>query len=208
MKKILFLLIIILTPHTPCTANVKKDHRAIVNKALSKKSFEIKFLYTAYDLNTSSNLYSSATTIYVYDKMYYIENTDSLIICDGKTAWTYLPKENEVHITKATDHPNLWNLLSVYSKFYSIDTVREVFDEKEKYFLATLLAKDADNDYKKLVLKINSKTNILEQIHIYESEDMLHIFEIAYMKDLENSEKSFFTFSIEKYKNLEIIDLR
>lgn len=209
MKKtltVIFLLISIIT--LPCKAITKKEAILIVNKALTTTAFEAEFYYCAYDRSSYSVLYDYNAHVTVSGKMYLLKTSTNTIICDGNTIWTYLPQENEVHVAKASEQFNLWNILPIYNKFYSIETINEIDDENEKYYLVELFSKDKDNDFKKMVLKINSKNHNLVQLHVYESEDILHIFEIFEVKPIIKLPKSNFIFNEKNHPNVEKVDLK
>lgn len=209
MKKtlpVIFLLISIIT--FPCRSITKKEATNIVNKAITKTTFEAKFFYSAYDRKAYNVLYDYSAHITVSGKMYLLKTSSNMVICDGNTIWTYLPQDNEVYMAKASDQLNLWNILPIYNKFYSIENINEIEDENEKYYLIELLSKDVENDFGKIILKINSKSHNLVQLHVYESEDTLHIFEIYEIKSIEKLPKSYFIFNEKNYPNVEKIDLK
>jgi outer membrane lipoprotein-sorting protein len=140
---------------------------------------------------------------------YRLNLKDNIIWFDGETSWNYLPDEKEVTITSPDknddsflNHPSL--LFSWYKKGYKT----RLLEEKAGAFIIDLYPEDINSDHIRIRLNLSNPALDLKSLEYkYKNGITITVNVISY--DLKQKhDDAAFVFSPEKYKGVEIIDMR
>lgn len=176
--------------------------------AVSSPSVYMRFsLQTADQVEGTSTL-SSGSILLSKDK-YRLDLTDNTVWYNGETSWSYLPAENEVTISKPDKKDNSFQskpsaVFSVYKKGYKI----RLLEESTTSYLIDLYPEDINSDHIRIRLII-SKPSLTLQSAEYKYKNGITVTLTVTEYDLsQKPENSAFTFFPEKYKDVEIVDMR
>ena len=134
---------------------------------------------------------------------------DNIIWFNGEISWSYLLAEKEVTITKPDKNDDSFQnrpsaIFSMYKKGYKCRLIEE---DKDLYVI-DLYPEDIKSDLIRVRLSIGKQSMSLDKIE-YKQKDGLIL--TLFIKDYylrTKPEPSFFTFSPEKFKDVEINDMR
>lgn len=138
-----------------------------------------------------------------------LTSNEMQVYFDGKTQWAYMPNVNEVTITNPTEkelaETNPMALLQAYKSTSKITFSK---GNKDNSSHAIELTPKNNSTIKKILIKINKSTNYPVSLQISDkngAESMLNLSN--FKKGIVVNENSF-TFNPNKYKGVEINDLR
>ena len=176
--------------------------------ALGAPSVYMRFSLETIDQVEGTKNSRSGTIVLRKDK-YKLDLTDNIIWFNGETSWSYLPAEKEVTVTKPDKGDNSFqsrpsSVFSVYKKGYKV----RLLEEKSDSYLIDLYPEDISSDH--IRIRLNIRKPSLELIgaeYKYKNGVTANLTVIEY--DLkQDPDNSIFTFSQDKYKGVEIIDMR
>ncbi len=206
MKNILhkiFILVIIVThfaKHEIALGIEKIDGNKILKKAFCNETFSLSFEYASKNLdNTEKDQSRYFASVIVSGNMYKMLLEDREIKCNGDTVWTYFPEENEIQISSADNELNIWVMLDKYNKFYKVKSARiDNYKNNSKKYVVELEALSRDNDFKFIIVTLNSASE-LEKIFIRDTSEEIHEFKVTDFTIEKNVKKSEFTININDY---------
>ncbi len=211
MKKFLigfFLVFIFLTAIAQNDAEAVKILDRFSALALSAPSVSMKFSLETIDQVEGTNNSLTGSIILSRDK-YRLDLTDNIIWFNGETSWSYLPAEKEVTIAKPDKKDNSFqskpsSVFSVYKKGYKT----RLLEENAGSYLIDLYPDDLDSDHIRIRINIGKPSLDLKSIE-YKYKNGLTVNLNVKEYDLkQNPDNSAFIFPSEKYKGIEIIDMR
>ncbi|OFY68708.1 MAG: hypothetical protein A2V46_06715 [Bacteroidetes bacterium RBG_19FT_COMBO_42_7] len=211
MKKFLigfFLVFIFLTAIAQSDAEALKILDRFSALALSAPSVSMKFSLETIDQVEGTNNSLTGSIILSRDK-YRLDLTDNIIWFNGETSWSYLPAEKEVTIAKPDKKDNSFqskpsSVFSVYKKGYKT----RLLEENAGSYLIDLYPEDLDSDHIRIRINIGKPSLDLKSIE-YKYKNGLTVNLNVKEYDLkQNPDNSAFIFPSEKYKGIEIIDMR
>ena len=176
--------------------------------ALGAPSVSMKFTMETIDQFEGTNNSSSGSIIFSKDR-YRLDMPDNIIWFNGEISWSYLPAEKEVTMAKPDKKDNSFMsrpsaIFSVYKKGYKV----RLLEEKSSSYLIDLYPEDINSDHIRIRLSIGKPLLDLKSLE-YKYKNgvtaILNVNEYDLKKQPDNSE---FTFSPDKYKGVEIIDMR
>jgi outer membrane lipoprotein-sorting protein len=176
--------------------------------ALSAPSVSMKFSLETIDQVEGTNNSLTGSIILSRDK-YRLDLTDNIIWFNGETSWSYLPAEKEVTIAKPDKKDNSFqskpsSVFSVYKKGYKT----RLLEENAGSYLIDLYPEDLDSDHIRIRINIGKPSLDLKSIEYKYKNGLtvnLNVKEYDLKQDPDNSA---FIFPSEKYKGIEIIDMR
>jgi outer membrane lipoprotein carrier protein len=177
-------------------------------RALSAPSVAMKFNLVTVDQVEGTNNTIEGSIILSKDK-YRLDLTDNIIWFNGETSWSYLPAEKEVTIAKPDKKDNSFqtrpsSVFSIYKKGYKC----RLLEEKPGSYLIDLYPEALDSDHIRIRLSIGKPSLDLKSIE-YKYKNGVTVFLTVNEYDLkQNPDNSAFTFQPQKYKGVEIIDMR
>ncbi len=212
MKKIIasaFLLIFGL--NLAYSQDAKKILDEVAEKSKTYKTLQGTFQYKLE--NKSANLYENSEGIFKIKKTkYFVDVLGAKTYYDGKLLYSFIEDVNEVTIQSpeedSEDFLNASNLFTIYQRGYTYKYVGKIVENGESIHIIDLFPKSDETPYKKLIVKISCKTNILSSIKsIGKSGDNVEI-SILSMKENTPIPDSAFSFNESEYPDVEIIDMR
>jgi outer membrane lipoprotein-sorting protein len=176
--------------------------------ALSAPSVSMKFNLETIDQVEGTNSSESGSIILCKDK-YRLDMTDNIIWFNGITSWSYLPAEKEVTIATPDKKDNSFqskpsSVFSIYKKNYKI----RLLEEKADSYVIDLYPEELESDHVRIRLIIGKPSLDLKSIE-YKYKNGVTINLTVKEYDLkQNPDISAFIFQPDKYKGVEIIDMR
>jgi len=168
------------------------------------KGFTSSFTYTMKNL-TEDITDSFSGKISVRDDKYVLYIEGQKIINDSKTVWTYLEDLNEVTISDfdpSEQDISINNVFEVYKEGYKhkfIDKVNEINNVE-------IYPDDEGKSYYKISFAI-LENNLLSSFTVYDKSNSIFIYSIDDFLE-EELDNSLFSFIIENYPDIEVIDFR
>ena len=166
--------------------------------------FTSSFTYTM--KNLSEDITDSFSgKISVRDDKYVLYIEDQKIINDSKTVWTYLEDLNEVTISDfdpSEQDISINNVFEVYKEGYKYKFIDKVngINNVEIY------PDDEGKSYFKISFAI-LENNLLSSFTVYDKSNSIFIYSIDDFLE-EELDNELFTFDLEKYPDIEVIDFR
>lgn len=198
------------------TINVsgQKDPKAInildklSSKALAAPSVSMKFLLIKVD-QVQNSVDSLAGSVILSKNNYKLTLPDNFIWFNGETSWSYLPAEEEVTITKPDKKDDSFqsrpsSIFTMYKNGYKC----RLIEEKPDAYVIDLYPEDIKNELIRVRLTIEKSSMNLRNFE-YKRKDGTAITVIITDYNLTLvPDPGIFTFAPEKYKGVEVIDMR
>jgi len=213
MKVKRFLLLI--SFFTGCLANAQIDPAAIAvldkfsAKALNAPSVSLKFTIITDDLAEKRTDTLKGGSVIISKDSYKLEIPNNIIWFDGTTLWSYLVAEKEVVITKPDKNDNSFlNKPSVVFTMYKNDYKARLIEESAVNWIIDLYPEDIKTDLIRVRLTIGKNLNDLKIVE-YKRKDGIVIYFLINEYNLNiRPEQNLFVFEREKYRGVDIIDMR
>ena len=143
--------------------------------------------------------------ISVRDEKYILFIEGQKIINDSKTVWTYIEELNEVTISEFDPSEQEISLSNIF-EIYKVGFSYKYLGVKEDLSMVEIYPEDEDKSYYKILFKINN-SNLLESFTVYDNSNSLYIYSINDFVE-EELDTTLFTFDVENYSDIEVIDFR
>ena len=201
MKKILFILVVALSPLFIYAQSAERSVKAAVTE-LKRSAYEGKFTLLYYSSATEKTDKQSGEIVLKGDK-FRITLAGNETKFDGKTQWLFVSEHNEVSITEPTkDELKEISPIAMIEYYISKDRISESENGEINFYPS----KPKESEYFRIALRIN-KSNLPSRLTIYQNNGD----RITLVWDSLNKTKvddAFFYFDTTKYPNVEINDLR
>ena len=168
------------------------------------KGFTSSFTYSMNNL-TEDIKDSFEGKISVRDEKYILFIEGQKIINDSKTVWTYIEELNEVTISEFDPSEQEISLSNIF-EIYKVGFSYKYLGVKEDLSMVEIYPEDEDKSYYKILFKINN-SNLLESFTVYDNSHSLYIYSINDFVE-EELNTTLFTFDVENYPDIEVIDFR
>tara|TARA_B100000214_G_C23953060_1_gene621410 strand:+ start:55 stop:681 length:627 start_codon:yes stop_codon:yes gene_type:complete len=168
------------------------------------KGFTSSFTYTMKNL-TEDISDSFSGKISVKDDKYVLFIEGQKIINDSKTVWTYLEELNEVTISDfdpTEQDISINNVFEVYKEGYK----HKFIGKEDGKNIVEIYPEDEYKSYFKISFKI-LENNQLSSFTVHDKSNSIFIYSINDFLE-EDLDSSLFTFNIELYPEIEVIDFR
>ena len=168
------------------------------------KGFTSSFTYTMKNL-TEDITDSFSGKISVRDDKYVLYIEGQKIINDSKTVWTYLEDLNEVTISDfdpSEQDISINNVFEVYKEGYKYKFI----DKVDGINNVEIYPDDEGKSYFKISFAI-LENNLLSSFTVYDKSNSIFIYSIDDFLE-EELDNELFTFDLEKYPDIEVIDFR
>jgi len=176
--------------------------------ATSAPSVSMKFLLVNID-QLSDTRDTTEGSVMISKNNYRLDLPDNIIWFNGETSWSYLPAEKEVTITVPDKNDDSFQsrpslIFTMYKKGYRSRLVEERTDS----YLIDLYPDDVKSDLVRVRLHIDKSSFSLRSFE-YKQRDGMTLFIIIEDYSLKQvTEPGMFTFATEKFKGVEVIDMR
>ena len=210
MKTVILLLLMILAT----TANGQNDPQAIKildnfsSKASKAPSVSMKFRMI--NVNQSENTTDSINgSIIMSGNKYHLNLGDNIVWFNGETTWNYLSAEKEVTITRPDkkDHSFQSHPADIYTMYKSGYKCR-LIDDKADACTIDLYPDDIKSDMVRVRLTIQNPDLSLATLEYKRKDGIVITLHISDYSLSEKPDQDAFTFKAEKYKGVEINDMR
>ena len=168
------------------------------------KGFTSSFTYSMNNFNEDIQD-SFEGKISVRNEKYILFIEGQKIINDSKTVWTYIEELNEVTISEfdpSEQEISLNNIFEIYKEGFTY----KYLGIKEDFSMVEIYPEDEYKSYYKILFKINS-SNLLESFTVYDNSNSLYIYSINDFVE-EELDATLFSFELENYPDIEVIDFR
>jgi outer membrane lipoprotein carrier protein len=176
--------------------------------ALGAPSVTMKFYLISNDQTEKRNDTLSGS-ITISSNKYKLDLPDNIIWYNGEASWSYLPAEKEVTITKPDKKDDSFqNRPSAIFTAYKKGHKCRLIEERDDLYIIDLYPEDIKSELISVRLSISKPSMNLKSL-VYRKKDGLII--TLLMKDYNlkiKPETSFFTFPPDKFKGVEVIDMR
>ena len=199
------------------TTQAQTDAKAkTVLDNLSAKVKAMKSLKTAFSLSLASANGKTKDTkkgsLEMKGEKYHVTLGPQEIFCDGKTVWTYLKDAGEVQVSSYNPGEQTLSPSKLFTNFYDKEYAYTYSGQKKvggkTCDVVTLMPKGGKQQFKKVELAVDSKTNTLVGGTLTEKNGTVYHYEVSgYSPNAAVSDASF-SFDAKKYKNVEVVDLR
>lgn len=205
----LFLLGLVLSQVDPRADNLIKRSR---KKLHSLEGFVVQFAYQVENKadTTQKRISKSGTLRYrPRQNKFAVDMNDMLIVCDGKTLWQYLKKENEVTITtyNSKEGFSLERIFRIYDMDMKVRLDKSDTYKGQTIHKISLFPISDTTDYFRVEVWINEATELPQRIRFAHrdgtvAEYELKTFQVTALPDTE------FVFDNRKYPGISVVDLR
>jgi outer membrane lipoprotein-sorting protein len=176
--------------------------------ALGAPSVSMKFKLVTTDLGENSHDSTSGSVIISKDK-YKLDLTDNIVWFNGDISWSYLIAEKEVTITKPDRKDNSFQtkpsgIFTMYKKGYKT----RLIEEKSDSWIVDLYPEDIKSELIRVRLTIGKSLTDLKSLE-YKRNDgvVINIYVGEYNLRFKPDQETFI-FKPEKYKGIEVVDMR
>jgi outer membrane lipoprotein-sorting protein len=177
-------------------------------RALGAQALFMKFDLVTSDLKDNSRDTISGTLLMSRDR-YRLDLGNNIVISDGATSWSYLVAEKEVTVNKADKTDKSFQnkpseVFTMYKKGYR----NRLVEERTDSYIIDLYPEDLKSDLQRVRLSIR-KSNLSLLTAEYRQKD--GVSATLYLREYDTGAKpdpDSYTFRQEKYKGVEIIDMR
>ena len=208
MKKVIVLLNFIFLTNVSLFSQEDKLALDLLNSMSDNykkmKGFTSSFTYSMKNL-TEDITDSFTGTISVKDDKYVLFIEGQKIINDSKTVWTYLEDLNEVTISEfdpSEQDISINNVFEVYKKGYKHKFINKI----NGINTVEIYPDDENKSYFKISFEIFENDQLLS-FTVYDKSNSIFIYTIDDFLE-EELDNSLFTFNIDSYPDIEVIDFR
>jgi len=171
-------------------------------------SVSMKFLIITVDQveNTKDTIEGS---VMLSKDSYRLDLPENIVWFNGETSWSYLPAENEVTITKPDKRDDSFEsrpsiIFTMYKKGYKCRLV----EEKKNSYIIDLYPEELKSELIRVRLTIGKPSLDLVSFEYKKRDGITMTLLVKDFSLKKASEPGMFRFSPEKYKGVEVIDMR
>jgi outer membrane lipoprotein-sorting protein len=176
--------------------------------ALSAPSISMKFKLANEDLAENSKDTLNGSVIISKDK-YKLDLPDNIVWFNGDVSWSYLPAEKEVTITKPDKKDNSFQnkpsgIFTMYKKGYKI----RLIDDNATMSIIDLYPEDIKSEIIRVRLTIGKAATDLKSLEYKRNDGVVLTVQVIEYNLKFKPDQDTFTFKPEKYKGVEVVDMR
>ncbi|MFZ9969213.1 MAG: LolA family protein [Bacteroidia bacterium] len=202
------------TPKTRSIASGDAESKAILSK-LSKNYRSMKSMQALVSLELQGGpgqvKEKRKGKLYLRGKQYRIDMGEQLIVCDGRSSWTYLKELNEVNISRHEPTPEQItpdNLFTMYEKGFDSFLESESVAGKSLVSLIDLIPQNKSLSYFKVRLYVDCKNNLIQKAVVFDKSGVQYTYQISEFKVNPKLRDDLFVFNVKAYPNVEVVDMR
>ena len=216
MKRYLLIGIAIFLSSSGMLAQQDPEARKILDR-VAEKSKQYTTIQVDFELTIENRRddFSSSTkgNLKVKGEKYYMESADTKVYFDGNTLWTFMQDINEVTITNPDDESddfveNPTILFDFYNRDFKYRLVGETRLDVGWMYEIDLFPNNLDQPYSRFKVFIRKDTEELYMVQAVGKDGIDYtafLTNAVYNAPLDDKR---FTFSPDKHKNIEVIDMR
>jgi len=212
MKIRIFLLSLCIGWITDASGQTDQSAVKILDKfssgALSAPSISMKFKLANDDLAENSKDTLNGSVIISKDK-YKLDLPDNIVWFNGDVSWSYLPAEKEVTITKPDKKDNSFQnkpsgIFTMYKKGYKI----RLIDDNAATSVIDLYPEDVKSEIIRVRLTIGKTATDLKRLEYKRNDGVVITVMVSEYNLKFKPDQDTFIFRPEKYKGVEVVDMR
>jgi outer membrane lipoprotein carrier protein len=211
MKQVFTFLLIIFFPlciHSQTNADARTILDKFADKALKAPSVSMKFKLLTINQTDNKTDTTEGSVILNKDK-YKLILPDNIIWFNGETSWSYLPAEKEVTISKANKKDNTFQSRpSLIFTMYKKDYKSRLIEEKQDSYIIDLYPEDLKSDIVRIRLTIGKSLLNLINLEYKRKDGIINMLRVNEYDLKVIPDAATFVFQPEKYKGVEVIDMR
>ena len=185
--------------------------KAVLNKVSDNlkalKSMKANFKISIKDSKGKSQGSKSGSVLMKGNK-YVVKISGQEIYCDSKTIWTYMKESNEVQMTEFEDNDEAFSPAKLFTNFYDKEYAYKYLFEKDGITYIGLLPLKKSVPYKRIVLKVSNKTNMVIGGVVDDKNGNTYSYSISNYTKNPALANNVFEFNKNEYPKVEVIDLR
>jgi outer membrane lipoprotein carrier protein len=153
-------------------------------------------------------------TISLKGNMYKLEFLNSVVYCDGKTQWSYMPEVKEVNISNAEQNKKDFflsdplELFKVFDKDYKYRYIGDVTERGKEAFQLELYPFDLKRPYHRIRISIDKSTYHVMRAEVSGKNGDSYEITITSFQTNQKLDESYFRFDPKIHADVEVIDLR
>ena len=212
-KKLSLLLVMIPGFLAIAQGQPKKEASALLQEVTDKtKSYQtIKILFTYKMDNSQANVHESQDgELHVKGDQYRLTVAGQVVICDGKTIWTYIKDANEIQINSVEEDKNAitpTKLLTSYSSDYKSRLTGEE-NKGGKVIQLIELKPVEEKNYTRVELKVDKELKQIQQIAIFDKSGNTFTYIMKEFQPNVQFKATEFTYAASEFPGAEVIDMR
>jgi outer membrane lipoprotein-sorting protein len=185
-------------------------------KNKSYKTIKADFKFTTTNTQQNQTNSESGKLLFKGDK-YHATLTNSDIVFDGKSVYTYLHKENEINITKPEPAKiekgdffisNPRDIFKIYDKDFKSKLIKEDVVNGTPAYEIDLYPIDLKTKYTRIRMEINKSNFQIINIKVFAKDGSQYFLEFSNFATNTEISDTEFVFDTKKYPNAEVNDMR
>lgn len=178
------------------------------DKAMKAPSVSMQFKLITKNLTDNTTDTLAGSVILSKDK-YVLTLPDNTVWFNGETSWSYLPAEQEVTIAKAAKKDNSFQSRpSLIFTMYKKDYKSRLIEEKSDSYIVDLYPEDIKSEILRLRLSIGKSLLNLISLEYKRKDGIINTLYVNEYDLKVKPDANTFVFQPEKYKGVEVIDMR
>jgi outer membrane lipoprotein carrier protein len=192
----------------------QKDENAIkILDNFSANALRAPSVSMNFCLNTTNQVENTNDTltgsIVLCKDKYKLSLPDNIVWFNGETYWSYLPAEKEVTISKRDKKDNSFqNRPSAIFSMYKNGFKSRLLEERSDLYVIDLYPEDIKSDLLRVRLSIGKSQNDLKSLEYKKKDGIVITLQVKKYDLKQKPETDSFIFRPEKYKGVEVIDMR
>lgn len=195
--------------HVEAQKSAEQLLKNVIDKTKSYKTMTVDLTYRMLDAGAEENNEKKGTVIIMGDS-FRLNMAGQLVICDGKTVWTYLEDSQEVMISNADKSEDAITPSSILTSYYEDYKASYANDKQNsaKGLKTIELKHDKVKKFVKIQIGINETNLQIANFAIFDNGGNTFIYEITKMKTDSPVTPSSFTFNKAEFPGVDVVDMR
>lgn len=186
-------------------AEIQKNMETLISKYSDAEALSLNFTLEIQEAEAGAEIIDGK--FYQKNGNFFLESSYQTVLSDGKTAWIYIPSNEEIQIVTADEDESTMSPQTMLKSFYSEDyEAREV--EAESGLKAYEFKPTQEDDIFKVRMTYYPRSMKVKSIEAFEKNGNRYKMSLASQNFSAELEDSMFVFDKKKYPGIHIEDLR
>ncbi len=181
----------------------------VSTKTKAYKTIQADFTYTMENKQAKINETKTGVLLVSGDK-YKLTASGQVVICDGKTVWTYLKESNEVQVNNLENKDDALTpskLLTSYNKNYKATIIKDR-DAADPSLEAIELIPNTQKNFTKAVLIVDKTKKQVRAFKLFDKSGNIFTYKVTKFLTDVRATASDFTFDASNFPGVDVIDMR
>ncbi len=181
----------------------------VSTKTKAYKTIQADFTYTMENKQAKINETKTGVLLVSGDK-YKLTASGQVVICDGKTVWTYLKESNEVQVNNLENKDDALTpskLLTSYNKNYKATIIKDR-DAADPNLEAIELIPNTQKNFTKAVLIVDKTKKQVRAFKLFDKSGNIFTYKVTKFLTDVRATASDFTFDTSNFPGVDVIDMR